>query len=161
MDGTPISIFPRGRGNEAGRSGVSPVSSPPAPGHGKVRMGRERIARVVNPPPGREKDGHATSEPARDAAGDVDAAFRDDVRCVQCGHRIYEPAAAGSAGILPAFPHPCGRGRPRSPVSEVPVGGASSARRGQPSRSCLRPRRERPLRAPGHRGLHFDTKRHT
>ena len=23
--------------------------------------------------------------------GDVDAAFRDDVRCVQCGHRIYEP----------------------------------------------------------------------
>ena len=24
--------------------------------------------------------------------GDVDAAFRDDVRCVQCGHRIYEPA---------------------------------------------------------------------
>ena len=25
--------------------------------------------------------------------GDVDAALRDDVRCVQCGHRIYEPAA--------------------------------------------------------------------
>ena len=24
--------------------------------------------------------------------GDVDAAFRDDIRCVQCGHRIYEPA---------------------------------------------------------------------
>ena len=24
--------------------------------------------------------------------GDIDAAFRDDIRCVQCGHRIYEPA---------------------------------------------------------------------
>ena len=23
--------------------------------------------------------------------GDIDAAFRDDIRCVQCGHRIYEP----------------------------------------------------------------------
>ncbi len=64
--------------------------------------------------------------------GDIDAALRDDVRCVQCGHRIYEPAV----GLRD-------RDRPRGRVSVL--GGSAPCR---------------PQVTEGYTLTHFDTHRY-
>ena len=69
---SPISTFPCGREEGQGRA-------------------ENRIVSFVARPQGEKKMNiHLRACPR--CGGDIDAAFRDDVRCVQCGHRIYEPA---------------------------------------------------------------------